>query len=214
MDLELLGEARIVYNPLSKDAEETLPRIKVVDRRPRAVYVNSFILDGSYIGEDSFLVGCLIGDGVQTGFRCQMHKCRVGNNVSIGNYSHIGDGTSFGNNTSLGFAVVGPYCRFGDGASMMSSRFSDVSFGDNTRIGHWNRFYGPAEFGRNTSMGIANVFYGHPQFSEKPAMQGTEIQDKSLQIFQTTELDKRDNNGRTVRLMEEYLENELLWLKK
>jgi hypothetical protein len=61
-------------------------------------------------------------------------------------------------------------------------------------------------------MGVANWFYDSVEFADNPALlEGEKIQDASLFVFQTTELDKRDNRGRSVRLLREYLKEDTHW---
>jgi len=218
MLLDIL-QGRVLVTPLRDLSAETLPRVKVRDGKP-AIYTNVFVEQGSFIGNNSFLIACVIGDKVRIGEGCQIHGSHIGNGIHIGNthgYTTISEETVLGDNAYLDQVRVGPRCRFGQNTETGNSSYGGgCVFGDNTVIRHWNRFESSCEFGSGTVIETSNVFYGHPKFASKPELnERPHIQDKSLQIFQTTELDQRDNRGRKVVLLSDYLERDpVIWLKR
>ena len=206
------GSSRVVYTTLReiKSRLKVSDPLDVKDGLSNAIYSNSIIGEGSRIGEDCLLIACIIKDGVEIGRRSYMIGCEVGNEVYVGEGAFIQNYTLFGNRVRIdSFARIGSDCRFGDGTEIRSSsRMGEHGvFGDDTRIGHWN-VLDSVEFGARTRIGVGNTFYSHPKFTEMPILEESENESQtwSVHIFQSTELDRTGNKGRSCIRLKEYLE--------
>ncbi len=152
---------------------DVLPKINVKDFKEKQIYVNQLILPSSNIGRKSFLVGCILDEGVQVGENCSLIQCKVGNNVNIRDNVRIGESSLLGNNVRIGhYADIGANCEFGDGSEIdaWSVVGSKCKFGDGSSILHWCRLYDP-RFGTDTRIGSGNTLYGDPKFANMPKLQ-------------------------------------------
>jgi len=210
MIVDVLGGSRALYQTLRAIGYDELPRMLVTDCKPRAVYLNARLAEGSKLGDACFLIACVVEDDVVIGNHAKIFGSAVGNKVSIGTNALV-ELTSFEDNVSIGdSALVGKECRFGAGVKIGSaSRYkAQNKFGDNLTILHRNRFGEDCEFGKGAQIGTSNLFYGCPKFASTPTLnEGPNPMDKSLRVYQQGVPDRTGNKGRTVITLAEYLES-------